>query len=88
MKIAERTMVYIPTWALSAIINNDWSGVDGADKELINNFLASNHGGRIIADGYFEVSSEDEFFSWHPAFGKACTCQEMVILWLEEGGCV
>ena len=57
----------IPTWALSALINADYSGLEEEDITLVEEWLSTT--------GYSIVccpNEEDEcFFSSHPAFGLA-----------------
>ena len=62
----EQTIEKIPTWALCALISDDWSGVSDEDFELIAEWQSGN---RICVMGTVD---EHEYFTSVPAFGKPC----------------
>lgn len=60
----------VPTWALCALINGDFTGLEDEDITLVENWLD--------ATGYAVICSpndEDEpYFNPFPAFGLASDC--------------
>ena len=72
MKIKQRyDGLSIPAWALSYLINADAEGLSDEDRDTVDRWVQS------FLPGAFLISIEDndnEFFTWHPEFGKACTC--------------
>ena len=64
----------IPAWALSAIVNDDYSGLEDEDIKLIEDWFEET--------GYTHVccpSDDDEpYFSPCPAFGLACDVYDCV----------
>lgn len=75
----------LPAWALSYLINNDDSGIDQEDKNLIDAWRKRQE--ERHPDCYFEVSPNDseEHFTWSPEFGKACSVVDATLLWLYHG---
>ena len=71
----EKYIEKIPTWALPAIINDDYSGLEERDISQIREWLEVNDYHTICPP-----NEEDEpYFSWEPAIGTAtdvydCTC--------------
>lgn len=66
----------IPTWAISAIINDDRSGLEDEEIKLIEDWFTST--------GYDYVCTPngESYFSPYPAFGKAsdvydCVCVKL-----------
>jgi len=62
--------INLPTWALCAIVNGDYDGLEDGEIEQISTFLQT-----------FEYIDHDssEFFTWNPQFGLACTCVEATV---------
>jgi len=68
----ERTIEKIPTYALCALINDDWTGITDADIDIIADWYAKN---RLIV-----ISPTDyhEYFTSVPAFGKPCMVMDCI----------
>lgn len=62
--------VSIPTWALCALINGDYTGLEDEDIALVEGWLS--------ATGYTIVccpeEDEEPYFNPFPEFGLACDC--------------
>jgi hypothetical protein len=58
--------VNLPTWALCAIVNDDYSGLSDEDETQVRKFVAK-HGDVFDSD-------ETVYFHWNPAFGAATSC--------------
>lgn len=58
----------IPTWALCALINDDFSGLEDEDEQTIRHWLE--------VSGYSHIcppdDDEESYFTGVPAFGLAC----------------
>ena len=92
-KMISKNLVSIPTWALPAIINNDFSGLTPEDKETVSSWLWNNEIGKskkiddlgtilttdisVVTDKYGNMR---EFFSWYPEFGLPSTCVKCIII--------
>lgn len=77
MKITRKETYTCPTWALSAIINGDYSGIeDPEDKAQVEKFIEDNQ-----ADFYGEEAGS--YHSSHPVFGLPCECVDLYCLWFE-----
>ena len=68
----ETSIEKIPTWALCALINDDWTGISDEDFELIAQWQSSNRLCVIAPENY------DEYFTSEPAFGKPCMVMDCV----------
>lgn len=68
----ETSIEKIPTWALCALINDDWDGISDADFELIAQWQSSNRLCVIAPENY------NEYFTSVPAFGKPCMVMDCV----------
>ena len=62
----------IPAWALPAIVNHDYSGLEDEDIKLIEDWFART--------GYTYVNCPDDepYFSPCPAFGPACDVYDCI----------
>ena len=58
----------IPDWALSAIVNDDYSGLSEADEKLLNQFLSDLP---FDGQGTWEFSKNKSFIV-NPDFGLSC----------------
>jgi hypothetical protein len=59
----------VPTWALCALINGDFTGLEDEDITLVEKWLKTT--------GYTVISPDDEsesYFDPFPAFGLATDC--------------
>ena len=71
MTIENTTVEAIPTWAVCYIVNGDTDNLSDEEIATIRDFQAS-----LYADGISltcPVEDGSEYFSAHPAFGKAST---------------
>lgn len=57
----------IPTYAICAIVNGDYSGLNDDDERVINEWLNTHFPNGFIAD--FDKGIENPYFSYYPAFG-------------------
>lgn len=48
----------LPTWALPAIINNDYTGCNDEERDIINSFLSE------LPPGHFSIVSEEYFTNY------------------------
>lgn len=74
--------VNIPSYALSAIENNDFSGVDESDKTSINKWLETltqNVRAEFPGAGLVFNTRGEDFFCKSPAFGLPSSCYECEI---------
>jgi len=56
--------VKLPDYSLSAIFNNDYSGLEPADIVTIDDYLKS------LPEGYFTLISNESYFSSYSAFNN------------------
>ena len=68
MKAIVRRIERIPAWALSAIINCDFSGLSEGDIAIINKWIRESN----YEDTLPPKEDCEPYFSLHPAFGIAC----------------
>ena len=73
------TVVYdkqaIPSYALSAIVNGDFSGIDNPeDEKAIRDFVDNNN------DYTYDIEPDSEGFSQNPAFGLPTDCVTVFML--------
>ena len=76
-----------PSYALSALVNGDISGLDEEDERALNAFLEREH---YVDD--WDVKREEEtgeptepYFSSNPEFGLACDCVDVIGTVFEKG---
>lgn len=67
-----RVIEKIPSWAICAIINDDTTGLNDADIDLIHKWFEET--------GYDYVCcpDSDPYFTWYPAFGLPCDVYDCV----------
>ena len=72
MRIVEK----IPTWAISAIINDDWTGLEDSDIDLIQRWFEYT--------GYDHICTpkSDPYFTNYPAFGLPCDVYDCICVTL------
>lgn len=64
------TIKNIPQWAISYIVNLDDSGLDEADKKMVDDFVIA-----LANDGWileYPINGTENTFCSFPAFGDAC----------------
>lgn len=67
MKIVEKCVEKIPSWAICAIINDDRTGLSDEEIRMIEDWFAET--------GYDSVcppKDDEPYFTYYPAFGLAC----------------
>ena len=71
----------VPSWALSYLINGDYSGITEDEKTTVDKWLdgmnkwVESIGGNPL---YMNINpvTEHEFFTKYPEFGLPCDCTE------------
>jgi hypothetical protein len=75
-----RTELYedlsVPCWALSGLVNDDWSGVEDPEDEERARLWLKEFGPNPI----LSVEDGESFFDRYPEFGLACDCQTCTVL--------
>jgi len=87
MRIKHEFEYTFPSYALSALINGDYSDLEKEDESALNAFLEREKG--IDA---WNVKSDEEtgesnepYFSSNPEFGLACDCVDVIGIVFEKG---
>ena len=82
MNIKEQYEYTFPAYALSALINGDYSGLEEGDEKNLNEFLKREH---YVDDWDIKRNDAgepehygDTYFSSCPEFGLACDCVDVV----------
>lgn len=76
MQIKEKHVERIPSWALCAIINDDRTGLEDEDIEILDKWLNENR-----YDLVCPPNDEDEgYFTHYPAFGLPCDVYDCVCI--------
>jgi hypothetical protein len=70
----KRYKCQIPTWALNYLINNDKSGLNSEDLNLIHDWKSSWDCDILIS------TSDETYFSKSPEFGLACDVMDCDVL--------
>lgn len=78
--------VKMPTYALPLIFNGDNSGLNDEDMK---NILRFSDDMQKIADRLgciYDIAqvNNEEYFTWHPEFGLACTVTDCVVLFMKS----
>ena len=83
--LAKQQNARIPSWALSYLINGESEGLAPVDKDTVDSWWsgmvewAESIGGQG-QDIIINPVDTNEFFTWHPEFGLACTVTECDIV--------
>ena len=87
MKIKHKFEYAFPGYALSALINGDYSGLEKGDESALNAFLEREKGIDV-----WDIKSDEEtgescepYFSSNPEFGLACDCVDVIGIVFEKG---
>lgn len=72
MEVMARVIEKIPTWALSAILYCDYTGLSEEAIDLLERWLGTSD----YDDIYPPREGDEPYFSSHPAFGLACDVYE------------
>lgn len=78
----------IPTWALPAIFNSDYSGLFGNDVTFLESYLSwlEKTKGEVGASSFvivLENDSPEEYFSYNPEFGLPCSVVDCTVIYFE-----
>jgi hypothetical protein len=85
MKLVEGWDAKIPTWALSALINSDSSGLEDEDELVLDkweSFVLKQAGAKGCSSYHLELLYDEDgepcepYFDPNPEFGKACDVQD------------
>tara|TARA_Y100000114_G_scaffold107286_1_gene100614 strand:+ start:1603 stop:1878 length:276 start_codon:yes stop_codon:yes gene_type:complete len=76
-----------PGYALSALINGDYTGLDDKDESALNDFLERERGIDVWDVKCDEETGEpsEPYFSKYPEFGLACDCVDVIGIIFEKG---
>ena len=78
MKIAEKYTYDFPAYALSALFNGDYSGMEQEDIDNLEAFLKRED----YIDAWDCPEEAEPYFTPNPEFGMACCCVELTgIVW-------
>lgn len=78
--------VNFPTWAICALVNGDFSSLNGEGIKQINDFkneqieACSIYSNTDLAPIYHFIDDEQPNFESRPAFGLACDCVQLYVL--------
>ena len=82
MKIKEQYEYKFPTWALCALFNGDYDGLDDDDIESFESFMKRNSYIDIWDD---KEPDQEPYFTKYPEFGLACEVVDLIgIVWEKE----
>ena len=87
MNIVKEYEEKIPTWALSYIVNNDYSGITEEDKEMVDRFMNKYQRKADMFHCIANVTFPDDidaekYFAPFPAFGLACDVVDCKIIFM------
>tara|TARA_R100000773_G_C4116962_1_gene54298 strand:+ start:36 stop:290 length:255 start_codon:yes stop_codon:yes gene_type:complete len=80
MKIEHRFEYTFPSYAISALIYGDYSGLEKEEESALNAFLEREKGIDV-----WEVGEREQYFSSNPEFGLACDCVDVIGIIFEKG---
>tara|TARA_R100000654_G_scaffold74358_2_gene108552 strand:+ start:841 stop:1116 length:276 start_codon:yes stop_codon:yes gene_type:complete len=87
MNVEHKFEYTFPSYALSALINRDYSGLEKEDESALNAFLEREKG-----IDFWDVKRDEEtgessepYFSSNPEFGLACDCVDVIGIVFEKG---
>lgn len=78
----------VPTWALSYLVNGDYSGITDEDKELVDEFWNKYQNQAdifncIITLNFPDDIDSDKYFCPFPAFGLACDVVDCTVVFVD-----
>ena len=87
MSIEHKFEYAFPSYALSALINGDYSGLEKEDESALNAFLEREKGIDVWDIKNDEETGEscEPYFSSNPEFGLACDCVDVIGIVFEKG---
>ena len=87
MNIEHKFEYTFPSYALSALINGDYSGLEKEDESALNAFLEREKGIDVwdIKSDEETGGSSEPYFSRNPEFGLACDCVDVIGIVFEKG---
>ena len=77
MTIKNQYTVSMPTWALGAIFNDDFTGLDDEDERLVRGWIKEN-------PGTYDIQDEQEYFTHRPCIGLPMSCMELIVTQFEN----
>ena len=87
MNVEHKFEYTFPSYALSALIHRDYSGLEKEDESALNAFLEREKG-----IDFWDVKRDEEtgessepYFSSNPEFGLACDCVDVIGIVFEKG---
>lgn len=82
MKTVAEYKVRFPAYALSYMVNADPSGLEDSEIDAVDKYMQQYYDEAKEVNGYVIFSPEDgeEYFTWNPEFGLACTVVDCTIL--------
>jgi hypothetical protein len=87
MSIKHEFEYTFPSYALSALINGDYSGLEKEHESALNAFLEREKGIDVwdIKRDEETGESSESYFSSNPEFGLACDCVDVIGIVFEKG---
>lgn len=87
MRIVKEFEEKVPTWALCYLVNNDWSGIEEEDKELVDKFWdkyqrKADMFNCVVTLNFPDNIDEDKYFSPTPSFGGACDVVDCAVVFM------
>jgi hypothetical protein len=81
MKIKNTYNYQFPTYALCALFNGDFDGLDDEDIELFESFMERNKQIDIWDD---KEPDQEPYFTHYPEFGLACDVVDLIGIEFEK----
>lgn len=81
MKIKDTYEYQFPSYALPALINGDYDGLEDEDIKLLDNFLKANSHIDVWEDKEID---QEPYFTHYPEFGLACNVVDLVGIEFEK----
>ena len=75
MKIKDTYEYQFPSYALPALINGDYDGLEDEDIKLLDNFIKSNSHIDVWEDKEID---QEPYFTHYPEFGLPCNVVDVV----------
>lgn len=82
--VFEKVVEQIPTWALPYIINDDASGLNDEEIELVKEFYSSYEKNGLHIEIVSPHDDEYGYFSHYPAFGLPTNVIDCDVLYTEK----
>lgn len=66
----------IPAWALPYLVNGDPTGLEGYEKEMVDDWYCKND----VEGVYPDAMGSEDYFSRHPAFGLPTQVVDCIVI--------